>query len=215
MRIIDISVPLRARMPSYPGDPPFVKEAARSRKMGDAAEVSRLTLSSHAGTHVDVPFHFVEGGADLSAVALDAFVGPCRVVEIGGVPRVDAADVEALAPVAGERILFSTDNAALWARDDFAADYVYLTAAAAQVLADRGVALVGWDYLSIEEYGADDAPAHRALLTAGALILEGLNLAGVKAGQYFLAALPLALAGGDGAPARAVLLEGCRAEETP
>lgn len=215
MRIIDISAPLRARMPSYPGDPPFAKEAARSRRLGDAAEVSRLTLSSHAGTHVDVPFHFVEGGAELPAVGLSAFVGPCRVVEIGGVRCVDAADVEALAPAAGERILFNTDNAALWARDDFVTDYVYLTAAAAQVLADRGVALVGWDYLSIEEYGAGDAPAHRALLTAGVLILEGLDLADVKAGEYFLAALPLALAGGDGAPARAVLLEGYRAEETP
>jgi arylformamidase len=212
MRIVDISVPLRERMPTYPGDPPFRKAAARSREDGDAAEVSLLTLSSHAGTHVDVPYHFIEGGADLSSVALSPFVGPCRVVDVTGRPYVDAADVEASAPASGERILFKTDNGALWGRDDFVSDYVYLTAPAAQVLAARGVALVGWDYLSIEEFGADEAPAHRVLLAAGVMILEGLNLAGVRAGEYFLAAAPLALAEGDGAPARAVLLEGFYAE---
>ncbi len=199
-------------MPTYPGDPPFRKAAARSRKDGDAAEVSLLTLSSHAGTHVDVPHHFIEGGADLSSVALSPFVGPCRVVDVTGRPYVDGADVEASAPVSGERILFKTDNGALWGRDDFVSEYVYLTPPAAQVLAARGVALVGWDYLSIEKFGADEAPAHRVLLAAGVMILEGLNLADVRAGEYFLAAAPLALAEGDGAPARAVLLEGFYAE---
>lgn len=208
MRVIDISVPLREGMPTYPGDPPFEKTPAKSRDAGDAAEVSRLTLGSHAGTHVDVPFHFVAGGADVPAVGTAPFVGPCRVVEATGVPRVDAADVEKLAPAAGERILFKTDNSALWARDEFAADYVYLTAGAAGVLAERRVALVGWDYLSVEEFDAVDAPAHKTLLAANVMILEGLNLADVRAGEYFLAALPLALAEGDGAPARAVLLEG-------
>ena len=212
MRVIDISVPLRERMPTYPGDPPFEKAAARSRKAGDAAEVSRLTLGSHAGTHVDVPFHFVEGGADVLAVGPAPFVGPCRVVELAGVPRVDAGDAEKLAPVAGERILFKTDNSALWARDEFATDYVYLTAAAAGVLAARRVALVGWDYLSVEEFDAADAPAHKTLLAADVMILEGVNLSDVRA--YFLAALPLALADGDGAPARAVLLEGFDARKT-
>lgn len=202
-------------MPTYPGDPPFRKAAARSRKSGDAAEVSLLTLGSHAGTHVDVPHHFIEGGADLSSVALAPFVGPCRVVDLKGRPYLDAADAEALAPSTGERILFKTGNSALWSRDDFVADYVYITRPAAQVLAARGVALVGWDYLSIEEFGADGAPAHKLLLAAGVMILEGLNLADVGAREYFLAAAPLALAGGDGAPARAVLLEGFYAEETP
>ncbi len=202
-------------MPTYPGDPRFRRVAARSRKSGDAAEVSLLTLSSHGGTHVDVPYHFLEGGADLSSVALAPFVGPCRVVDVTGMPYVDAADVEALAPASGERILFKTDNASLWGRDDFVSDYVYLTRPAAQVIAARGVALVGWDYLSIEKFGADDAPAHKVLLAAGVMILEGLNLADVGAGEYFLTAAPLALAGGDGAPARAVLLEGFYAEQTP
>ncbi len=215
MRVIDISVPLSERMPVYPGDPPFEKAAAKSRKRGDAAEVSRLTLGSHAGTHVDVPYHFVEGGADVSAVGPEPFVGRCRVVELAGVPRVDAPDVERLTPVAGERILFKTDNSALWGRDDFATDYVYLTATAAEALAARRVALVGWDYLSVEEFGAADAPAHKTLLAADVMILEGLNLSEVRAGEYFLAALPLAVAEGDGAPTRAVLLEGFDGQETP
>jgi arylformamidase len=215
MRIIDISVPLNERTPTYPGDPPFERASAKSRAKGDAAEVSRLSLGSHAGTHVDVPHHFVEGGADLSAVALEAFVGPCRVVEATGRRRLEAADVAAAAPAPGERILFKTDNSALWGREGFASDYAYLTGEAAEALAARGVVLVGWDYLSVEEFGAGGAPAHQALLAAGVMILEGLNLSGVRAGEYFLAALPLAVAGGDGSPVRAVLVEDWYAEETP
>jgi arylformamidase len=207
MRIIDVSIPLDGRTPTYPGDPPFRKAPAKSRAQGDAAEVSRLTLGSHAGTHVDVPHHFIEGGADLSAVGLEAFVGPCRVVEATGRRRLEAADVEAAAPTSAERILFKTDNSALWGREGFARDYAYLSGEAAGALAASGVSLVGWDYLSVEEFGAAGAPAHEALLGAGVMILEGLNLSGVRAGEYFLAALPLALAGGDGSPVRAVLVE--------
>lgn len=215
MRVIDISIPLSEHTPTYPGDPPFERAPAKSRESGDAAEVSRLTLGSHAGTHVDVPHHFVEGGADLSAVALEAFVGPCRVVEAMGRRRLEGADVDAAAPAPGERILFKTDNSALWGREGFASDYVYLTAAAAEALAASGVVLTGWDYLSVEEFGAEGAPAHKTLLAAGVMILEGLNLSGVRAGQYFMAALPLAVAGGDGSPVRAVLVEDLYAEKTP
>ena len=145
MRVIDISIPLSERTPTYPGDPPFARAPVKSRESGDAAEVSRLTLGSHAGTHVDVPHHFVEGGADLSAVALEAFVGPCRVVEATGRRRLEGADVDAAAPAPGERILFKTDNSALWGREGFASDYVYLTAGAAEALAASGVVLTGWD----------------------------------------------------------------------
>jgi arylformamidase len=215
MRVIDITIPLNEFTPTYPGDPPFERASARSRAQGDAAEVSRLTCGSHAGTHVDVPHHFSEGGADLSAVALEAFVGRCRVVEATGRRRLEAADVAAAAPAPVERILFKTDNSALWGREGFVRDYAYLTGEAAEALAASGVSLVGWDYLSVEEFGADGAPAHAALLSAGVMILEGLNLAGVAAGEYFLAALPLALAGGDGSPVRAVLVEDRDAEKTP
>jgi len=215
MRVIDISIPLSERTPTYPGDPPFGRASAKSRAKGDAAEVSLLTLGSHAGTHVDVPHHFVAGGADLSAVGLEAFVGPCRVVEATARRRLEGADVAAAAPAPGERILFKTDNSALWGREGFARDYAYLTGGAAEALAARGVVLVGWDYLSVEEFGAKGAPAHEALLAAGVMILEGLNLSGVRAGEYFLAALPLAVAGGDGSPVRAVLVEDWYAEETP
>jgi len=182
VRIIDISVPLREGMPTYPGDPPFEKAPAKSRAAGDDVEVSRLTLGSHAGTHVDVPFHFVAGGADVLAVGAAPFVGPCRVVEATGLPRVEAAYAEGLSPAAGERILFKTDNSALWARDEFAADYVYLTAGAAEVLAERRVALVGWDYLSVEAFDAAEAPAHGVQLGAGGMVQEGHNQADVTAG---------------------------------
>jgi arylformamidase len=208
MRLFDITLPLREAMPVYPGDPSFTKRLVRSRARGDACEVSRLTLSSHAGTHVDVPHHFIEGGADLSAVPLEPFVGPCRVLEATGRGCVDAAAVAACSPLPGERVLFKTDNSARLGASEFMENYVYLAEDAAGILAAAGVVLVGWDYLSVERYGADDPAAHRALLGAGVLILEGLNLAEVPPGEYFLMAAPLAVDEGDGAPARALLAEG-------
>jgi len=208
MRLFDISLPLREAMPVYPGDPPFEKRLVRSRAHGDPCEVSRLTLSSHAGTHVDVPHHFLEGGADLSAVPLEPFVGPCRLVEVLGRRCVDADAVVACSPLPGERILFKTDNSARLDVPGFIEDYVYLQEDAAGLLAAAGVALVGWDYLSVERYGAEDAAAHRALLGGGVLILEGLDLGEVPPGEYFLMAAPLAVDHGDGAPARALLVEG-------
>jgi arylformamidase len=212
MRVIDISVPLANGMATYPGDPPFRRDPALSRAGGDSAEVSLISCGSHTGTHVDVPFHFIEGGADLSSVALDAFVGPCRVVDATGRRAVTEADVATVVPLTGERILFKTDNSAAPPGGGFSAEYTFLSGPAARALAASGVRLVGWDYLSVEEYDAPEAEAHLALLGAGVMILEGLNLAGVPAGEYFLAALPLAVAGGDGAPARAVLLEDVHGE---
>ncbi len=111
------------------------------------------------------------------------------------------------------RVLFRTDNSALWARDGFQEDYVYLRPDAAEELAARKLALVGIDYLSVEAFGAADARAHKSLLGAGVMILEGVNLSGVAPGAYFLAALPLAVAGGDGSPVRAVLMEGVHGDE--
>ncbi len=194
-------------MPTYPGDPVYQKAVARSRAAGEPAEVATLTLGSHCGTHVDVPFHIIADGADLSAAPLDAFVGPCVVVELSGRRAIDTEDVVAAVPAGAQRVLFKTDNSALWTRNDFVPEYTYITAAAAGALAASGVRLVGIDYLSVEAFGAVEPAAHRTLLAAGVMVLEGLDLGGVAAGGYFLIALPLAIESGDGSPVRAVLVE--------
>ena len=210
MPIYDISVAISAETPVYPGDPGVEIAAHASLARGDAANVSLLRLGAHTGTHVDAPAHFIRGARTISELPLDALVGRARVVEVPtGVTAIDEGHVETLVPAGTERVLFKTRNSAFWATggNTFREDFTYLTPAAARSLAAAGLRLVGIDYLSIEKFKSDNFDAHLALLTRNVVIVEGLNLGGVPAGEYELSCLPLKIAGGDGdgAPARAVL----------
>jgi arylformamidase len=198
MKIIDISVPLRDGMVTYPGDPLVTIERAQSIAKGDAVNLTRMELGLHSGTHVDAPIHFLEGAAGIETVQLDALVGPCEVVEL---PDLGPASLQRV-PGSAERVLFKTPNSELWARDEFVEDFVLLDGEGARLLVDLGVRLVGIDYLSI-----GDEAAHRTLLAAGIVPVEGLDLRGVEPGGYELVCLPLRVVGADGAPARAILLK--------
>jgi|SRR5438105_11422912 len=193
MQIIDVSVPVRPGMVTYPGDPPVRLERVSSIADGAAANLSRLDFGVHSGTHVDAPLHFVDRAAGAEALPLDVLVGPCVVV--------DGLDVTAV-PAGVERVLFKTANSRLWERDEFSADFVKLDGAAARTLVEAGVRLVGIDYLSI-----GDEEAHHALLEAGVVAVEGLDLREVEPGEYRLVCAPLKLVGSDGAPARVLLLQ--------
>ena len=200
--MLDISVTIRPGMPVYEGDPGVAVGLARSMDRGDAANVSRLDLGAHTGTHVDAPRHFIGEGAGADELALEAFVGPCVVADAtAAAGAIDAETIASLNLADGvERVLLKTPNSRLWARDAFTRDFVRLNAGGARALIDHGVRLVGIDYLSI-----GDRDAHLALLGRAIGVLEGLDLRAVKPGAYFLACLPLKIAGCDGAPARAVL----------
>lgn len=208
MRMIDVSVPVRPGMIVYEGDPPVRRELAQSIKAGGLCNVSRLDCGVHTGTHIDAPCHFIEGASGVEATPLDALMGECVVLDATGVRgNIDANTLERLAaPAEAERVLFKTRNSALWAKDAFSRDFAGLTADAAQALVARGVRLAGIDYLSIAP-PADPTPTHVELLRAGVAILEGLDLREVAPGAYRLVCLPLRVAGADGAPARAVLIE--------
>ncbi len=199
-----MTVPIHAAMVVYEGDPPVQVTAALAVERGDPCNVTRLSLGSHTGTHVDAPLHFIPGGATVDRLALDALLGPVRVIECPPGPIGPATLVAA--DLTGERrVIFKTGNSALWARERFVRDYQALTLEAARELARAGVGLVGIDYLSIEAFGAPGHPVHRCLLAAGVVILEGLELSAVPAGRYELLCLPLRVRDGDGAPARALL----------
>jgi arylformamidase len=242
--VIDISRSLGPDTPVWPGDPPVVVEPVARWERGDVAAVSRLTLSTHAGTHVDPPAHFVPGGTTVDILPLDVLVGPAVVVDLSGGAPIDAARLAAALGdgdddegegigderIGCPRLLFRTGAA-----DDDPAAAGALTPDGARWLVEHGVRLVGADTLSIEpastepasiepasiepastepastepastEPGSDAYPVHRILLGAGVIIVEGLDLFGVTPGHYQLACLPLRIAGGDGAPARAVLI---------
>jgi arylformamidase len=207
-RFHDISLPLRDGGVVYPGDPAVRIGVHLAIARGDPANVSTLALGSHSGTHVDAPSHFLPGGDTVDRLPLGRMVGPAVVVDVSG--RAGGIGPEELAEydLAGRtRVLLRTGNADLLRRGEFSPEYRALNPGGARFLLDRGVELVGVDTLSVERFGSEDFPVHRMLLGEGVVIVEGLDLAGVRAGRYGLVCLPLRLADLDGAPARAVLME--------
>lgn len=210
---IDISVPVRPGMPQWPGDPPVEVERVQDQAKGDEATVSRLSMSVHAGTHLDAPLHYFEGQASIETLPLDATVGPARVLGIGSDDPVRPEDLERFGIQPGERVLLRTRNSDhVWKTDSFVEDFVFLTPAAARYLAERRPRCVGVDYLSVGGFGPDGARTHQALLGAGVWIIEGLDLSGVEPGTYDLVCLPLRLRDAEGAPARAALAPRTEAE---
>ena len=210
MRIFDVTVPISAATPVYPGDPgvEIVQWAAIAD--GDAANVTLLHFGAHTATHVDAPAHFIEGAGRVDSLPLDALIGPALVVSIpDDVDVIEASHLSAhdLANVA--RVLFKTRNSDFWSDTScgFRKDFTHLAPSAARLLVASGVRLVGIDYLSVEKFEPERHITHEILLSHGVVILEGLDLREVAAGSYELICLPLKIAGGtgDGAPARAVL----------
>jgi len=204
-RVWDVSVPNRPDMHFYPGDPTLEQTQIRAIKRGDAANLTHLSLGAHTGTHVDAPAHFIDGAPTLEQVPLDCMVGPAQVLDVRGRAAIDAAALGGQA-ITADILLFRTDNSERWGKAGFQKDFVYLTRDAAEVLVARGVKTIGWDYLSIEQFGSQTFEVHKLLLGSGILIIEGLDLRAIEAGSYQLACLPLKLEGVDGAPARAVLM---------
>lgn len=207
--IIDISLGVGPDMLTWPGDPPVEVEPSSRISKGDAANVSELRLGTHTGTHVDPPFHFIDGGATAEALNLSVLMGPALVADLRGAgDSITPKELDALAiPDGTERVLFRTPNSELWSETHvrFPDTYTALTPEGARWCVGHGVRLVGTDFLSIERKGAPGHPTHVALLEAGVVILEGLDLSHVSPGAYELAVLPLKVLGGDGAPARAIL----------
>lgn len=204
--LIDISVALEPGIPTWPGSPGLRTRMLSRMDRGDAANGSALDMDVHVGTHVDAPLHFVADGASVESLPLDALVGAAWVAVVSGHEPITRAVLEALEIPPVERLLLRTSNSALWHDDPrpFRPDYVALKPDAAEWVVERGIRLVGIDYLSIQCFD-DDPSTHRILLGAGVVVLEGLDLTEVEGGAYELIALPLKLAGAEGAPARAVL----------
>ena len=203
---IDISVPIYSGMVHWPDNPAVRVERIQDLSRGDAANVSRLELGAHTGTHMDAPRHFLADGAGLDELPLDATIGTARVIRIAHPQVILPEELEAHRLRAGERVLFRTRNSErCWNSNRFVEDFVYIGAAAARFLAQRRVRTIGIDYLSVGGYVHDGIETHRVLLGAGIWLIEGINLAAVEPGAYELVCLPLRIAGADGAPARAIL----------
>jgi arylformamidase len=205
--IFDISVPVHQDLPVYPGDPSIEIKRWAQLAQGDLADVSQLSMGVHTGTHVDAPAHFLPGGGAVDSIDLSACIGPAVVIdarEVGYGP-IDARFLAARMSTGCRRVLLKTQNSLLWKVASPSDQFAALTPDAARMLAQRNIALVGIDYLSIAP-AEDPATVHTELLLAGIVILEGLDLSEISAGPYTLICLPLRLRGAEGAPARAVLI---------
>lgn len=205
---IDATVPMKSGMVRWPGSPPVEVHETDSIDRGDHCTVSVLRFGSHTGTHVDAPAHCLTGGAGVDVLPLDVLCGPAFVLDL--VQRGGGAG-ESIGPEALEdvvagctRLLLRTHDGSGWGQDT-AAPGAALTEAAAGLLLQRGVRLCGIDRLSLAP-AEDPLPVHALLLGAGAVIVEGLDLRDAPAGACTLLCLPLKIAGGDGAPARVVLV---------
>ncbi len=205
-RWIDVSIPLENGMVCWPGDPIFkIKRANKISKKSDA-NVSQVTMSVHAGTHMDAPFHYFKLGKTLDTLPLSDVIGAARVIEIKDKVSIKREELMQHNISRGEKILFKTVNSVnCWQNKKFHKNFVYISLDAAKYLTLKKIKLVGVDYLSVGGFYADGTAIHQTLLKAGIWIIEGLNLSAVKSGQYELICLPLKLMNTDGAPARAIL----------
>lgn len=190
-------------MPIYKGNPGVGLERVEAIADGDSANVSELSLGVHTGTHVDAPVHFIDGAPGAEGIPLDALVGPAVVVDATGVEALGEAELEGLGiPEGAERVLLKTRNSELWNRDTFTRDFLRLDGSGARFVVSRAIRTIGIDYLSV-----GDHEAHRALLGAGVVPVEGLDLRRIEPGEYTFVCLPLDVVGSDGAPARAILID--------
>lgn len=208
--MIDVSVELKNGMPSWPGDAAFRREwSSVPEEHGAKPAVSRVSCSVHVGTHVDSPLHFFSDGRSVEQIPLSTLVGPVAVRRLEVKKRVEVRHLGTLELKPDvKRLLLRTSNSRLWhdRPRSFSEDFVSLSPGAARWLVDRGIELIGVDYLSVEAYDAPDHETHEILLEAGVVIVEGLDLSEVEPGEYVLMCMPLKIRGAEGAPARAALV---------
>jgi arylformamidase len=205
-RLWDLSPPVHAGVPVFPGDTPFALAWVARIGPGCPVNVSTLTLSPHTGAHADAPLHYDDAGAPSGLLALEPYLGRCRVIHaVGCGPLVEWRHVEhALADLPPRVLVRTYERAPLDRFDDALAAYAPQTI---ERLADRGVVLIGIDTASIDPADGKTLDSHQVIRRRGLRVLENLVLDDVPEGDYELIALPLKLTTADASPVRAILRE--------
>lgn len=196
-------------MPVWPGDPEVRLNWLSQISQGEPVNLTEIHMCAHAGTHIDMPSHFLDQGQNLDNLDLNMLIGRARVISVPSEVKVINGAFLGTVPLGGvERVLFKTANSEFVKADPFSfhENYVALDASGAEFMAETGGKLVGIDYMSVAVFDDPDG-GHLPLLKAGIVVLEGINLEGVEPGDYQLIVLPLKLGGREGAPARAILLD--------
>lgn len=205
MKIIDITITMNEAMPNWPDNPPFERRPIASIE-SDGYNLSALSMTAHAGTHIDAPFHFADSGMTVDRIPLEWLIGLARVVYCPEEKLIRREWLQEIDIIGVERLLIKTRNSELWKQKGFQEDFVGLDVGAVDYFVELGVKVVGIDYLSLDAYEDKAVPVHHMLLEKGIVGIEGLDLAEVEPGDYQLVCLPLKIGGSDGAPCRAVLI---------
>ena len=209
MKMYDISLTLSESIPTWPGDRGAEFKKLLELSKGEMANVTAIKMSAHTGTHVDAPCHFLKDGYSVEKLSLEVLIGKAVVVDTSDAKLITKKVLEEInIPPNTERLLIKTRNSEQWENGatEFIEDYIAISADGAEHLVEQGVKLIGVDYLSVAPFDRLVA-THQILLKAEVVILEGINLTEVSPGIYTLYCLPIKIAGSDGAPARAILVE--------
>lgn len=199
----DITIEMKNSMIVYEGDPEFKMDNVYEVKK-DGYNVSKLTMGSHTGTHIDAPKHFFEEKNSVSDIPMEKLIGNAKVFFIDK-NFIDYDDIKDLNIGKHDKILFKTLNSTLIEDREFHKDFVTLTRKAAKFLIKREIDMVGIDYMSIEDFRSEDGIVHKILLSNDVVVLEYIDLRKVDPGNYEIIALPLKIKDCDGSPARVIL----------
>jgi len=206
--IYDISVTLGRQAIDWPGNPPYQRKLVKRMKDGDLCDTSQLIMTTHVGTHVDTPAHYITGRENLDAYPIEEWILTAHVVNVEDKEVVRPSELMNLDIQTGDALLFKTDNSmsGRCIKGIFTESFVYISLEVADLCIEKKVSLVGIDYNSVDKYGDFNYPVHYKLLGNGVRILESINLRDVLPGKYTLFCFPLKIEGAEGAPARAIIM---------
>lgn len=206
-KLYDISLSLHPGIPVWPGDPPASIIKTSSIEGGNGFNSSKITASFHWGTHVDAPYHFFENRWTIDQIPLEILIGPAKLIDIPEADKITTHHLKKFNLTQVDRLIVKTRNSSFWSESPlkFHQDYTAFTEDAARFLLEKGIRLVGIDYLSIDLYNDDELPVHHTLYKKNVVAIEGLDLREVTPGNYQLICLPINIRCGDGAFARVLL----------
>lgn len=210
-KAVDLTHELRNGMPIYPGDPSpsFVSYATLGK---DGVNLTRLSLGSHTGTHLDAPRHFIQDGIGIDRIPPSKLVGEAYVADLSNKPigsEITAQDLrKKLEGNAREDdiVVCYTGCSEHWGDESVSRNYTYLSGEAADYLVSKKVRAVGIDFLSVEKFNAPEPIAHKTLLGKGIFIIESLSKATKQfvGNRILMICMPIKLQDGDGAPSRII-----------
>lgn len=206
-KYIDVTLKINEETIIYPGDAKFEKDFVCSINEGDVCNVTAISMGTHTGTHIDAPRHFYKNGRTVDSLELEKLIGHAKVFSLEDIDIIKETHIKSLNIEKGDRVIFKTKNSKYLLDGEFRKDFVYLDKSASDYLIEKGVILIGIDSLSIEEFNSDFHEVHFDLLEKEIVIVEALDLNEVEEGDYEIIALPLKIEGGDGSPARVILVK--------